>query len=102
MEKRIPHYSLPEIHAQMLTERDMNLTITALAGIRSADMSPADALSVIKKLERKNFYKSMTTHGDSSIWQDVYHSRWKGIDLYIKFQRHEEYFVISFKERNGE
>ncbi len=102
MEKRIPHYLLSEIHAQMLTEQDMNLTATALAGIRAVGMSQADALSVIKKLARKNFYKSMTTHGDNRIWQDVYHSNWKGIDLYIKFQRHEEYFVISFKERDGE
>lgn len=102
MEKRIPHYSLSEIHAQMLIEQDMNLTATALAGIRSASMSQANALSVIKKLVRKNFYKSMTTHGDSRIWQDVYHSSWKGVDLYIKFQRHEEYFVISFKEKDGE
>lgn len=98
MEKRIPHYLLSEIHAQMLTEQDMNLTATALAGIRAVGMSQADALSVIKKLARKNFYKSMTTHGDNRIWQDVYHSNWKGIE----FQRHEEYFVISFKERNGE
>lgn len=102
MEKRVPHYLLTEIQAQMLTERDMNLTSTALNGIRSVGMSQEDALAVIKRLTNKNFYKSMTTHRDHSIWQDVYRGNWKGVDLYIKFQRNEEYFVISFKELNNE
>lgn len=102
MEKRVSHYSLDEIKSQMATVQEMNLTATALNGIRSAGMSRADALAVIKKLTQKNFYKSMTTHRDHSVWQDVYHGSWKGVDLYIKFQRHEEYFVISFKELNNE
>ncbi|MBF0231279.1 MAG: type II toxin-antitoxin system MqsR family toxin [Desulfamplus sp.] len=32
------------------------------------------------------------------VWQDVYHSKWNGIPIYIKFQRAYEYFIISFKE----
>lgn len=102
MEKRIPHYALDEIKAQMMSVREMHLTTIALNGIRSVGMSRTDALAVIKKLTHKNFYKSMTTHRDHSIWQDVYHGNWKGADLYIKFQRAEEYFVISFKELNNE
>jgi motility quorum-sensing regulator/GCU-specific mRNA interferase toxin len=40
----------------------------------------------------------MTTHADSRVWQDVYHGRWCGAALYIKFQYVGEYFVVSFKE----
>ena len=61
-------------------------------------MGQADALAVVQKLIRKNFYKSMTSHAEHRFWQDVYHGQWNGIALYIKFQRAGEYFVVSFKE----
>jgi hypothetical protein len=31
-------------------------------------------LAVIAALERSDFYKSMTTHADHRVWQDVYHA----------------------------
>ena len=99
MEKRRPHYDLKAIQAQMNSIETMNLTMTAWHGIKAAGMSLADALAAIKRLSPGNFYKSMTVHADSRVWQDVYHAEWKGRALYIKFQQHEEYFVVSFKER---
>jgi motility quorum-sensing regulator/GCU-specific mRNA interferase toxin len=30
---------------------------------------------VIMALTSANFYKSMTTHADHRIWQDVYHAK---------------------------
>lgn len=98
MEKLKNHYSLADIQAQMTTVPEMNLTGSARDGIRKVGMAQADALSVVKKLQRANFYKSMTTHIDHHDWQDVYRSEWNGIKLYIKFQREHEYFVVSFKE----
>jgi motility quorum-sensing regulator/GCU-specific mRNA interferase toxin len=44
----------------------------------------------------------MTTYADTRVWQDVYHAEHKGRALYLKFQQHDEYFVISFKEREDE
>ncbi|MBF0412421.1 MAG: type II toxin-antitoxin system MqsR family toxin [Desulfamplus sp.] len=98
MEKHIPHYSLAEIKAQMTTIESMNLTVSAMSGIRKIGMAKSDALSVVQELTWKNFYKSMTTYNNNSIWQDVYHTQWKDIGLYVKFQRANEYFIISFKE----
>ena len=34
----------------------------------------------------KDFYKSMTTHHDSTLWQDVYHLRLQGGPAYVKLQ----------------
>jgi len=99
MEKRRPHYDLKAIQAQMNSIETMNLTMTAWHGIKAAGMSLADALKAIRRLSPGNFYKSMTVHADSRVWQDVYHAEWKGRAVYIKFQQHEEYFVVSFKER---
>ena len=98
MEKITPHYKLVEILAQMTTVQEMNLTVSARAGIRACGMAQLDALAVVQGLRSKNFYKSMTTHADHRVWQDVYHGQWNGIALYIKIQRAGEYFVISFKE----
>lgn len=77
----------------------MNLTMTALHGIKAIGMALGDALAVIQRLTMGNFYKSMTVHADSRVWQDVYHAEWKRRALYIKFQKHEEFFIVSFKER---
>lgn len=98
MEKGTPNYSLTEILAQMQSVPDMNLTVSARTGIRDAGMGQMDALTVVKTLTRKHFYKSMTTHADHRVWQDVYHGQWGDVSLYIKFQRAGEYFVVSFKE----
>lgn len=99
MEKHKPHYVLKAIQAQMTTPEEMNLTLSARSGIRAVGMAQTDALAVVQGLDHTDFYKSMTTHGDARVWQDVYHSVWSGIPLYIKFQQAGEYFVISFKER---
>lgn len=99
MEKQKPHYLLKAIQAQMTAPEEMNLTLSALAGIRAAGMRQVDAVTVIQQLTAGDFYKSMTTHEDHRVWQDVYHAEWQEVALYIKFQQLGEYFVISFKER---
>jgi len=61
----------------------------------------ADVLAMIKALKRSNFYKSMTTNLNYKVWQDVYHTEWKGVAVYVKFQQQAGaafYFVISCKE----
>jgi len=83
----------------MTAPEAMNLTLSALEGMRSAGMGRADALVVIQDLTAVDFYKSMTTHSDHRVWQDVYHAGWQEVALYIKFQQAGECFVISFKER---
>ncbi len=99
MEKRRPHYELKAIVAQMTSVEAMNLTQTAVSGIRCAGMTKAEALEVVRNLSNSNFYKSMTTLKSHQIWQDVYHAEWRDKPLYIKFQQAGEYFVVSFKER---
>ena len=78
MEKHFPHYALMEIQAQMTSVTAINLTESARVGIRGAGMGWADALAVVHGLRRRDFYKSMTTHRDHRVWQDVYHGCWRG------------------------
>lgn len=37
-------------------------------------------------MERKYFYKSMTSLGEAAVWQDVYHVPYGGLVLYVKFR----------------
>ena len=98
MEKKTPHYRFVEIKAQMKTVPDLRLTYSATTGIRRARMTNEDALAVVQSLSRQHFYKSMTTYADHSVWQDVYHTEWNDLELYVKFQRDSAgFFTISFK-----
>ena len=96
MEKRRPHYDLKSIQAQMDCIEAMNLTMTARHGIKAIGMAWGDALVVIQKLSMENFYKSMTVH--TGVFGRM-STTLKRRDLNIKFQKHEEFFIVSFKER---
>lgn len=58
-----------------------------------------DVWGVLLKLTPREFYKSMTTHHNHRIWQDVYHAAHEGRTLYIKIQDAGGYLLISFKEK---
>jgi hypothetical protein len=48
--------------------------------------------------EGKDFYKSMTTLHDSTLWQDVYHPKIEETPAYVKVQIVDDTtVVISFK-----
>ncbi len=59
------------------------------------------SVETIAGIDRKMFYKSMTTFADHRVWQDVYHVPARGVALYVKFQADivTEFTVMSFKER---
>lgn len=53
MEKRLPHYRLSDIQAQMSGVEAMNLTESARIGIRAAGMTRREALEVVLELSFK-------------------------------------------------
>ncbi len=67
---------------------------------RSLGIDDLDGIcAVLLALEPRHFYKSMTTHADHRIWQDVYHaSTQAGDDVYIKLTVIEDVLIVSFKE----
>jgi motility quorum-sensing regulator/GCU-specific mRNA interferase toxin len=52
----------------------------------------------------REFYKSMTTHGNSKIWQDVYRTNDGNMGIYIKLQKSLDGkgVIISFKPLDEE
>ena len=45
-----------------------------------------------------DFYKSMTTYGDHTIWQDVYRPKTKAGEVYLKLTVIDDVLIVSFKE----
>lgn len=55
--------------------------------------------AIIMAISSANFYKSMTTHADHRIWQDVYHAKTPGgRALYLKLTVIDDVLIVSFKE----
>ena len=64
-------------------------------------LSETEALQVLLSLRKNMFYKSMTTHSDHRVWQDVYHAPTPiGKIAYVKLTlRPNGTVVIQFKEK---
>lgn len=54
--------------------------------------------AVVTALTPADFTKSMTTHADHRIWQDVYRSRTPAGDVYLKLTVINDVLIVSFKE----
>jgi len=93
-------YDLEAIKLAFSTVKKLRVTATALRDARSMGFTQQDMVNAIQQLKRRDFVKSMTTHSNHRIWQDVYNTEYNGYLLYIKFQVDEMgHFVISFKEK---
>lgn len=100
MEKRTPHYDLASIQAEVARLGAAAFTKAALDGGRQMGLTTAQMLGVIAALLRRDFYKSVTTHADHRIWQDVYHAATPvKKDAYIKITLRDTAPVIQFKEK---
>jgi motility quorum-sensing regulator/GCU-specific mRNA interferase toxin len=55
-------------------------------------------LAVVTSLTMADFYKSMTTHADLKIWQDVYRPTTNVGEVYLKLTVVDDLLIVSFKE----
>lgn len=55
-------------------------------------------VSVVKALTPADFYKSMTTHADHRVWQDVYRPATSAGEVYLKLTVIDDVLIVSFKE----
>ena len=97
MEKRKPHSPLP-VHHTLVEQGQVRATMTALSGAAAMDLGFEDMLNVIRALTTGDFYKSMTSHADHRIWQDVYQPSTAAGDIYLKLTVIDDLLIVSFKE----
>ncbi len=76
-------------------------TRVALDGAADLGFDTAMIRAVVMELHLVDFYKSMTTYADSTIWQDVYRPIVHGVPIYVKLTVYTEVnlLVVSFKRR---
>lgn len=100
MEKHKPHYELDDIKRIIEAIGMDAFTRAARDNSRLMGLCETDTLKVVAGLGRSMFFKSMTTHTDSTIWQDVYHAPCPNGKLaYIKVTIQCGAVVIQFKEK---
>ena len=97
MEKLTPHYLLSDVKS-LIQDGKVRSTISALAGGAALGFDLDGILGVIKALTSANFYKSMTTHSDHRVWQDVYRSTTSAGEVYVKLTVVGDVLIVSFKE----
>lgn len=97
MEKRVPHCQLSVVHALIEADR-VRATGTALAGAAALGLDFYDIVEVVRMLTPRDFYKSMTTHADHRIWQDVYRPTTEVGGVYLKLTVIDDVLIVSFKE----
>ncbi|WP_248746328.1 type II toxin-antitoxin system MqsR family toxin [Pseudomonas sp. MWU12-2037] len=97
MEKRIPHCKLSIVKA-LVEAGQVRTTHTARAGANELGLELSDMLAVVTALRATDFYKSMTTHADHMIWQDVYRPSTQVGDVYLKLTVIDDVLIVSFKE----
>ncbi|MBV4475856.1 type II toxin-antitoxin system MqsR family toxin [Pseudomonas sp. B2M1-30] len=102
MEKNTPHYNLAVIKEDVRRLGREAFTRTARNTGRDLGLSLNEMQQVVFELNSRMLYKSMTTYSDHRVWQDVYHTTWNDLEIYIKvtYCTGSEPPVISFKEKN--
>ncbi|ABE65213.1 conserved hypothetical protein (plasmid) [Nitrobacter hamburgensis X14] len=101
MEKRRPTYDLEAIKTALGSAERLAITSSALRDAVALGFDRARVVQTIAGIERRMFYKSMTTFADHRVWQDVYHVPARGVTIYVKIQADvvTEFTVMSFKEQ---
>lgn len=97
MEKRSPHCKLTIVKAMIETGK-VRTTMSARAGAAAMGFGVDEIVEVVMALTAKDFYKSMTTHADHTIWQDVYRPTTKAGEVYLKLTVIDDVLIVSFKE----
>lgn len=94
-------YDLSLIQQTVAKHGIESFTMMALNGIVTMGMNMEQALAVIAKLTPSEFYKTMPSQKDPSMFQDVYRALTpNGKTAYIKFTAYTNgRVVIQFKEK---
>ncbi len=97
MEKRTPHCKLSIVKA-MIEAGQVRVTKAAREGGTALGFDFERMISVVMALTPADFYKSMTTHIDHRVWQDVYRPSTSAGEVYLKLTVIDDVLIVSFKE----
>lgn len=82
----------------MIHAGQVRSTRVAREGAAALGLDFDGMLAVILGLSTSNFYKSMTSHADHRVWQDVYRTATDAGEVYLKLTVIDDVLIVSFKE----
>ena len=85
MEKRTPHCKLAVVR-DLIAAGKVSIPVSALTGGAALGFGFEEIVGVVAALTPQDFYKSMTTHTDHRIWQDVYRPKTPAGEVYLKLR----------------
>ena len=97
MEKSTPHCKLAVVK-DMIRQGRVRTTKAAREGAAALGFNLDELLMVVSTLTATDFYKSMTTHADHRVWQDVYRAATVAGEVYLKLTVIDDVLIVSFKE----
>ncbi len=97
MEKGTPHCKLQRVKA-LIQAGQVRAAFSALSGGAALGLDFDGMIGVVMALKVQDFYKSMTTHADHRIWQDVYRPTTAVGRVYLKLTVMDDVLIVSFKE----
>ncbi len=97
MEKTTPHCKLAVVKA-LVAAGKVQTTRGAREGAVALGLDFDGMLAVVTALTMTDFYKSMTTHADHRVWQDVYRPVTSAGEVYLKLTVTDDVLIVSFKE----
>ncbi len=97
MEKQTPHCKLSVVKA-MVEAGNVRTTKAAREGGAALGFDFDSMIALVMALTPADFYKSMTTHADHRIWQDVYRPIASTGEIYLKLTVIDDVLIVSFKE----
>jgi len=99
-ESKNPKYDLSSIKLAFNTTDKLVMTFTAMNDQYALGFNDQDVVDAIQTLTNSDFYKSMPPIREGfTAWQDVYKTKFKEKNLYIKFQIDlKGEMIISFKD----
>ena len=98
MEKNTPHCRLAVVK-EMVKAGQVRTTKAAREGGVALGLDFDAMLAVLTALTKNDFYKSMTSHADHRVWQDVYRPTTQAGEVYLKLTVIDDVLIVSFKER---
>ncbi len=97
MEKGTPHCKLSVVRALVRVGK-VRTTTSAVIDARLLGFDRAGMIELVLALDPGDFYKSMTTFADHTIWQDVYRPQTPAGNVYLKLTVIDDVLIVSFKE----
>ena len=101
MEKRTPHCKLSTVKI-LIEEGKVRTTQAARVGANELGLDLSEMLRVVMALTPTDFYKSMTSHIDHRVWQDVYRPFTAVGYVYLKVSVVNDVLIVPSRSCNHE